>query len=231
MKPKLSILLFVMLYSVIGLSQTEKEEYKFGFDFVEGIYLSYEEFVNNSPSIKMSNVILIKPLPRELEFINKRIRSIIYLDENGKTQNISAKTIWGLCIKNEIYIQINDELNKLIKIGSICYFIEDRTPESYQRTYSAYGNVGGESSLLRDRIHVFDIDSGTILSFKQNNFEKLIVDDSSLYNEFNSLGDDATKSKYLFRYLELYNERNPVYFPIYPSKILDTSKAVEIEFD
>lgn len=215
-----SVIALLLLAGAECFSQIDSVHYAIGFDFVEGIYQTFDEFKYNNPSIKMSNVTSIKPYPKGLEFINKKIKSIEYLDQKGMIKEINAKNIWGLSMRNKIYIRINNKLHMLVKIGTICYFIEDKTnPFPHLNKYNATGRnkpgyVGGDDIYFNiKRSYIFSMDSGKVLSFTADNFEDVIVNDFSLYDEFNQLGDTNDKSKFLFPYIDLYNDRNPIYFP------------------
>jgi hypothetical protein len=56
----IAIVYLSMLCHILSAQESLKQ-YEFGFDFVEGIYLTFEEFKNNDPAIKMKNVIVKVP--------------------------------------------------------------------------------------------------------------------------------------------------------------------------
>ena len=59
---------------------------------------------------------------------------------------------------------------------------------------------------------MFDFNTGEITQFSIEKLEEYLKRDPILYKEFMALNRKKKKSE-AFKYLRLYNEKHPVYFP------------------
>ena len=56
--------------------------------------------------------------------------------------------------------------------------------------------------------------TGEILEYNATNLEKIIADDKELSEEYKGLSKRKKNSK-LFYYMRRYNEKHPLYIPVY----------------
>lgn len=60
------VIVVLLLSNFTGLTQIDSINYQVSFRFVDGIYTTYEEFKNNSPSIRYKTIISDNP---EIQFL------------------------------------------------------------------------------------------------------------------------------------------------------------------
>lgn len=195
------------------------------FQFVDGIYTSYEDFVQNTPSISLEKL-LIKE--RGSRFFNKkRIKYIKQFNEElQEWKKINLSDIWGICIAGVPYIQYeiyrpslinigeinkpfynNGDFTRIRIIGNICHFnIEDYIVSGSKHVLKPQNN--SVSTKLISIQKVLKLATGDILDFTVENLKEFIKNDTALYAHFQA--DKARKHK-LFIYLQTYNRRNPFY--------------------
>ncbi len=182
-------------------------KYNGEFEFTDGIYLSYNEFVLNNPSIKEFYIKkptpLSDPLNIELEY---------KCPDTVKCPGNSAVTdCWGYAYKGNVYIAHSYYAYyfKVQVIGALCHF-------------TGLTGVGIQPPLNNDVISGFGADNdykqfminfktGEISVFNYKNFTAFLeVNDNELFQE---LSLKKKKKKLIFQYLLKYNEKHPIYFP------------------
>jgi hypothetical protein len=62
------------------------------------------------------------------------------------------------------------------------------------------------------RQYLFDFYSGEIVEYSIDKMEEYLKRDEVLYKEFMELSKKK-KKEFAFKYMRLYNEKHPVYFP------------------
>jgi hypothetical protein len=99
-----------------------------------GVYASFEEFRNNTPSIK------------DFEIKMDNHERLLYIHEDGKT--IYSHNAWGYCDGTAIYIMRDGILCPAWKEGKAFYFYSDtRKPRNpYSNGYGPNSSVGGPNT-------------------------------------------------------------------------------------
>ena len=193
-------------------SQSNCIKYTFKFEFTDGLYQTFDEFKNNSPSIN-NYAIVIKSDAYLVQFREKvNVKRIDYIDSDGKQSSLSRKEVWGLCTDGKVYILINGSFQKINQIGSMTYFRAQLDPE-YNAGWAAQG--AGTVTGVVEVSCLLDFQTGEILSYGYKDFLKILERDEELYNEFISINGKKKKKRMMFSYMRKYNERNPIYFPVF----------------
>jgi len=192
-------------------------KYTPGFRFTDGLYLSHQQLVQNSP-IPLKRIVS-KYNKAGFDFFDKLLieESVTYYDEFGMRKQIDVKELWGFCRRGSVYINWGDDFNRIPVMGSICHFIatitvyEDRY---YNPTYR-YNSYNMPTTTSRTEIYQFlmDFKSGQVLEYSVNNVLIILMNDAELYDEFNALSKKK-KKQMKFLYLRKFNEKHPLYIPI-----------------
>jgi hypothetical protein len=130
-----------------------------------------------------------------------------------------------LCYDDKIYISYHNNLIELFKIGAISYFVKnyqgmkDDALSQYPITVDNHWKI------------LIDFKTGIIYVFSIDNFSEILKHDPYLLFEFEKIKSNKQKKRNVVKYLLMFNERNPIYFPIDHQKAFDTKHAVEVKFD
>jgi hypothetical protein len=164
---------------------------------------------------------------------------IYFYDNIGVRQEIAKNTIWGYARNGVLYIQIQDNFNRITFVGSICHFVADITtydsrnsspygyydpyysPYGYGSYYSPYGSYYSpyspyrQSNMSRNELkqYLIDFESGKVLEFDIQNTELLLMKDNALYDEYVQLSRKKKKDL-MFVYIRKFNDKNPLYIPV-----------------
>jgi hypothetical protein len=191
------ILLFTIIFSS-SFAQTDNI-------IRNAVFLNFEEFRNNTPSIHPINIFL--------EQTGEDKYTLKYqVDSAGSTEKYK-KRIWGFSDSNNIYIKYNSHYAKFMAVGRICvfkYFQESRTQWT--------GGIPANSSHMgipassyktqeHERSYILDVNTGNKFTLKASAVKKLIADDPELLAEFNQLSEYHQERDKL-TYIRKYNERN-----------------------
>ena len=239
----LRIIFLITLFSqgipVIRVSGQEKEgmvKYTPEFRFTDGIYLNFDQVKLNSPIPKSKLLTSIDYNDRE--FFKKILEGdkIYFYDNMGVRQEVAKNSIWGYSRNGVIYIQVQDNFNRITFVGNICHFVADVTtidsrsynspygyydpyysPYSYSSYYNPYSPYYSpyRSNMTRNELkqYLIEFESGKVLEFDISNTELLLMKDNKLYEEYVQLSRKK-KKELMFVYIRKFNENNPLYIPV-----------------
>jgi TonB family protein len=208
------------------------------FIFKDGIYLTYEEFQFNSPSITYSRIIdetenvynntfkggnQIKSDFSKKDYFSQREKVITYYKQNGTKGKIKRKDVWGYCKNGSVYI-LSSNFDKLEIIGGIIQFIETNnfsySPSSSEQTnvkahptegYANQPPPAGNNSSFSQKVKIIDFETGKVYTNNLQNLTTLLKKDEALHKEFLSLQNDRKRKQMMFIFLKRFNNRNPIY--------------------
>lgn len=201
----------ILLFFVFHLSaQVNLEKFSHGFDFAEGVYLTYEEFKQNNPSIKEYELITedVKYFKSKKPLV--RIKKINYSTPGGMKETLKSKNVWGISKEGKVYILVDGYPQKLIKIGSIIYFVVATVEYSGGGSFSS--NMGGGKQLMSYE-GLLDFNTGGYYQYTMKNFLAFMHRDKELYNEFMRIKGKKNQKHKMISYIDKFNERNPIFFP------------------
>jgi len=213
------------------------------FRFKDGIYLNFDQVRANNPVPKAK--LLTSTDYNDREFFKKLFESqkIYFYDGMGIRQEVASNTIWGYARNGILYIQIQENFNRITFVGSICHFVADVTtydsryynspygyydPYSYYSPYSSYSPYYGSSyypygsyyspyrgNMTRNELkqYLIEFETGKILDFDMENTELMLMKDSELYEEYVQL-PRKKKKELMFVFIRRFNEKNPLYIPV-----------------
>jgi hypothetical protein len=242
-----SVISAVPLFRVQGQEPvTDKEKvgmvkYTPDFRFNDGIYLNFDQVKLNKPIPKAK--LLTSVDYNDREFFKKVLASekIFFYDDMGVRQDIDRSSIWGYSRNGVIYVQIQENFNRITFVGSICHFVADVTTYDYNNYYSPYGYYDpyyspygygygnyynpynsyyspyspyGQPNTTRTELkqYIIDFESGKVLEFDTDNTKLLLMKDDQLYEEYVKLPKKKQK-ELMFVYIRKFNEKNPLYLP------------------
>lgn len=191
--------------------------------FKDGIYTSYEDFINNEPSLPFK-AFHIKW--EDSPYFNKMKMKSIKRYTEGKLKKIQMHKIWGFCIGGVPYIQYSigtpfalkfgnqaHDMNgkcafsRIRILGNICHFnIEDHIPRSNSRFNSSLFTDDVQGRNIRAQ-KVLKLNTGNIYPYDEFVLSQLIKDDEQLAEAYSKEENAELK---MFMYLQKYNERNPI---------------------
>ena len=196
------------------LAQTGMVEYSKEFEFKEGIYPTYKNFLYNNPIPKSK---IITELNRDdIDFMPQLTsqKIIKYQDSAGVEQSIKPEKLWGYSKNNGVFIYFSGDFNRIAVIGSLCHFTAS-VIDYIARPGIGIGMGGmGMSTMVTRELKQFIIDtkSGLTYEFTTARLEYLLQADPELLQEFISL-KKREKRESTFLYLRKYNQKHPLYFP------------------
>jgi hypothetical protein len=242
MKILFQILVCFFLISSISFSlniaqdQDGRVKYSPDFKFNDGIYINFEQVKTNNPIPKAK--LLTSADYNDREFFNKVFESgkIYFYDEMGVRQEMEKSKIWGFARNGVLYVQIQDNFNRITFVGNICHFVADITTYDtrynnyspygyYDPYYSPYGygsyypygsyySPYSQQNMTRNELkqYIFDFETGKILEFNVANVKLLLMKDPLVYDEYVQLSGKK-KKELMFVYIRKFNENNPLYLP------------------
>jgi hypothetical protein len=154
----------------------------------------------------------------------------------GLRQEVAKNAIWGYSRNGVLYVQIQENFNRITFVGSICHFVADITTydsrysspygyydpyyssygySNYYNPYSSYYSPYRQSSMTRNELkqYLIDFESGKVLEFNMEDTELLLMKDNQLYEEYVQLSRKK-KKELMFVYIRKFNEKTPLYIPV-----------------
>ncbi len=160
----------------------------------KGIYKTFDEFKNNSPSI-LNEYRLVVRTPYEQAKLLAKGNILKIIDATGNERRI--RKIWGFFDGDAIFIYYPDSFNKLINNGRYRYFIH----------YFYYENFSATMVLtpyyMNSTEYVLDSETGEIYTTKKKNLKLILSKNEVLFREF--LKDKNWRYKKL-EYIERLNK-------------------------
>lgn len=222
MVKKVFLLLYVLLFigAAFGQQDTIKlKKYSPGFRFEEGVYLSHQQLLKNSPIPKQR--IITKYNRNDFDFFNKLLmeEKIFYYDKFGLRKEVKTEDLWGFCQRGSIYINWGDDFSRIPVVGSLCHFVASVTTyeDRYYNPmygYNYYNTTPSTTTKTEIYQFVMDFKTGQVMEYSVENVLVLLMEDPELYDEFNSLSK-RKKKQMKFLYIRKFNEKNPLYVPVH----------------
>jgi hypothetical protein len=205
-----AILILFYLFPVSLFCIPDSVAYSRDYEFKEGIFLTVEQFKTNSPVLKSS---IISSYPKSQVDFMKQItdqRYITFKAADGSEQKVETMSIWGYAQNRSIFINFNNEFNRINQIGLLSLFTAAvQAPIGYTDPMNTYGiNTSDEM-----RQFIFDVRTNKAVNFDVHNMEIILQDDPELYAEFMKL-KKRKKADSIFIYLRKYNEKHPLYLKL-----------------
>ena len=189
---------FILLLSVHAQQDTVSSDFRFN----EGIYLTFDEFKSNSPSIE--------------KFTVKTINGGTYFefpceDSTGTVQTCTAENVWGYCKGKNVFMHQGEGALyfRLQVIGALIHFyaIDIMYVEDYNYRYGYPYSTTYRKKTESEKIMLW-VDGSTFY-FNYKNFASFLKsDDPELYDE---LQNSKKKRKMIYFFMLKYNKKHPVF--------------------
>ena len=201
------IIVFLLSGSICAQSDT-LGRYSPGFKFKDGIYLAFNDFKLNCPSIALKDI--RDEYGDPITEINET-RDLFQLI-NDTLRYIDPKYIFGYSDQGKVSLGHDGNFDRLVVIGTLCHVI--------QREYVVDYNRGGlyefNSMPVRREVrreYILDMRTGELSPFNPVNLDYHIADDSAIASAYADLSQKKRRAV-LYSTLHAYNRQHPVYFPI-----------------
>ncbi len=219
-----AVLMFLCAILSFNLSAQSNDKdsvirYDVDFKFENGFYPTFEQVKQNAP---VSPARLVsKHSPEEFNFYENVFSEdkIAFFDNLGTVVELEKSSIWGYADKGVLYINYDDDFNRIPIFGQISHFLAIVTVEYAVTPYdpmlsSQFQQPGTTNTATKEELRQFLLDykSGKVYPFTHKNVQALLIDDNELYQEFTNLSSRKQK-KEMFLFVRRYNEKHPVYFP------------------
>lgn len=180
-----------------------------------GIYLSFEEFLSNNPSVQS-----------EFELLTKTKGTLggkVYTLLLKKSDNIKkrANKFWGVSTGDSVYVNISNYQAakgyiKLLAVDRYCYTkgitsAALRRDDGSAASAALLGGLTGAviSSIPREAGYIMNINNGKFSLLSREVMLKILSRDSELLNAYSSISEKEKKDDDLMlSYIERYNERH-----------------------
>jgi hypothetical protein len=203
------IIILIFFPFVFANAQTDtigKIRYTSDFEFQTGIYMSFEEFKINKPSISDFR------LSRKGNFSEGIILEAPWDEDENKWCQVTS--CWGYCDKGNIYIsqQYASYFFRLQLIGALIHYVgfEGYNYDYYDGGYGAYNYYMPTAATPKFSEFFIDFKTGKKYIFTYKVFRNYLeVNDYELYEE---LQNTKRKRKMYTHFLFKYNQKHPIYF-------------------
>ena len=216
---KRGLLITILILVALNVSYAQGHfQYSHDFKFKNGIYLTIDEFKNNSPSLPLSAIVDEDRGYLESALCMKKLEYV----EDGEIYELKAKDIWGICINGDPYIKHvnNDGLKelltrqcfyKLFSIGTISsYFIQQKEANDgfFDRTSGYYNPHNVNRGKLKIQEYALDTETGVSYNKKSETSDIIeIIKKDDLFK------DQNIKRKEVSIFITNYNKRHPFNIP------------------
>lgn len=218
---KRRILLSLLLIGCVTAhaQEEDQEERYYETRLNTGLFLSLQDFKDNSPIRARSIVTDFNPNERNFYF-NLLKEKEVQITSPDSDFSIRPSRIWGYFDGKGLFLNRKlfplDILNsrdasdhlwaQVIDIGKICLVYYNK---NFKSELDLRPGFGGKRN--KEMTFLYNIDDGYFFKAKAKNLEHLIQDDPEVYDEFqNYRGDDEEK---LYIFLRKYNRRNILELP------------------
>ena len=225
--------LTVLLLLLVTVGATAQEDsarrvrYTPEFLFNDGLYLNFGQVRNNAPVPAIRIISSDDPFDHNFYRNLVKNKTIGYFDAFGAQHEVQTIQIWGYSQDGKLYVQYNDEFNRIPIIGRVCHFIADVTIvnsyyDPYYYDYYNYGrynpyyhrsNYPRTTRSKEMRQYLLDFETGKVMPFDRSAVQAMLMEDPELYDEFMSL-KKKKQNELLFFFIRRLNEKNPVYLPV-----------------
>jgi hypothetical protein len=221
------ILIFVLCTIAFAgaFAQTDSQTmvaYSSDYKFQDGIFLNFEQVKANDPIPKSRIVTSLDP--DKYGFFQELLaqREISLYDGLGQLVNIKISSIWGFADKGFLYINYEDEFNRIPIVGSISHFVANKTVFRDQNMYSPlrsnyyyYGSPYQNNQVASKEMAQFilDFSTGKISDYSTESVEIALMRCPELYDQFEQLSSSKQEKKRFF-YIRQFNEKMPLMLPV-----------------
>lgn len=210
---KLLVLVLLGLGSITGAaaqSDTLWVPYRGGMDLREGIYFDFRAYRLNAPSVPQDRLRDDQGLP--VTDVRGTLSKLYFQPDSGALQAVRVDRLWGFCHNDVIYVNGGSGFYRIGLMGGLSHLVVEQSyvdwdPYGFGYPYGSRTRT----ALVHQLLHM---ETGAMLPFNASGMDQALGHDPVLQEEFRALPKKQRNSdEALFRFLRLYNERQPLLFP------------------
>ena len=211
MKLRLHLVALLTLVLTIGVCAQEGDAYFGGMDLREGLYRDFQSFRLNAPSIPLGRLRTADGLA--VSDIRRTSGKLYWQPDTGDRSVVDLDRMWGFCQNDVVYIGGGNGFYRIGLMGSLSHLVVEQTYRDWDPYM--YNYPCGGSMTRTVLVHMLlDMKTGSFLDFTASGMDHALQHDPVLLEEFRALPKKKRNSdEALFRFLRLYNDRNPLSFP------------------
>lgn len=198
---------FLLLSPVLAQEHRDSVRYSGGFVFHDGIYLDFQAFRENAPSIPMAA--LTTAQGRQVTDLSSTNGRLSYPDSAGRPTRLDLDRTWGFCDKGVVYVRAGNGFSRIGLMGTLAHLVFDAT---YQN-FDPYMFNGGATYAVEEQ-RFLNMGTGAFLPVNAAGIQQAISGDAILKEDFDALSrKQRNKPGTIFLFMRRYNDRHPLYFP------------------
>lgn len=204
----------IVLLATLSSYAQDSVKYSPDFKFADGIYLTVDDFKNNSP-IPITHVISFYDI-RDPDYLLQVMQhtKITYYDQNLNETSVKRKSIWGLSMKGVPFVQAKrGSFDKIEIVGRICHVLTVGQGLYALGMYALHGSNAANMPTGEIKERLIDLETGEVLKFNDANIARLIEPEKDLYLRFSNL-NEAQRYTQRYDFVKEFNKMRPIYFPI-----------------
>ncbi|WP_156026962.1 hypothetical protein [Sporocytophaga myxococcoides] len=186
------------------------------FKFKRGIYLTYEDFKNNSP-LPLSAVKTDLDSNSVHFFKDLLSHKKIYIYDNGQLRLLKNTEYWGYSDGRRVYCNSYGRFSRLDIIGSICFFVKispmlDLNDAFYSHAYTniTRKNMMDPGRKTQADKYIMNFENGEVFLLNKKQLVSLLSKDAELLNDYNKY--KGKKDVKTFMFIMKYNQKHPISF-------------------
>ncbi|HQV39433.1 MAG: hypothetical protein IPO60_16965 [Flavobacteriales bacterium] len=208
---RLSITLLVsacwLLSPAHAQEQRDSVRYSGGFVFHDGIYLDFQAFRNNAPSVPMAA--LTTAQDQRVTDLASTNGKLFYTDSAGQSTRLDLDRTWGFCDKGIVYVRAGNDFSRIGLMGTLAHLVFDAT----YHNFDPYMYNGGSTYTVEEQ-RFLNMETGAFLTVTAGGIYQAISRDAILKEDFDALSrKQRNKPETVFLFMRRYNDRHPLYFP------------------
>lgn len=194
-------LTFLMQIILLGDGNCQIGNFDKEFDFSDGIYLSFEQLLNDNPQFELSGSIVENIVHNQ---VNPNIvNGLSHTLPNGQTKKLNIEDVWSICIDG---VPMKLVALRTTVRGSEIYQNYQTSAKYRLIRFTVIGNITAYRDGTTDfLIHSQEKNKSVRLTVKS--LSEVIQNDEELFSRFKK---DRKKKDNLFAYMSQYNLRNPI---------------------
>lgn len=181
--------------------------YNGAYVFHDGIYLDFQAFRNNAPSIPFAA--LTTAQGQRVTDLRSTNGKLFLPDSTGQPQRLDLDRTWGFCEKGVVHVRAGNGFSRIGLMGALAHLVFDAT----YRNFDPY-MVGGYATYTVEEQRFLDMATGAFLPVSAAGIRAVLQRDALLLEEFDALRKkEQRRTATIFLFMRRYNDRHPLYFP------------------
>lgn len=199
----------LVLWTLCAKAQTSTV-YFAGLDLRDGLYADFHAFRDNAPTVPLERVRDQQGLAiSDLRRVSGRL---FWQPDTGARQAIDMRHVWGFCQNDVVYVTTGNGSYRIGLMGTLAHLVVEQTYRDLDPYMYGYPMGGVSRSVLVQQL--LDMRTGNFLPFNAAGMDEGLKHDPVLSEEFRALPKKQRNNpEILFRFLQMYNDRNPLTFP------------------